>query len=80
MAGQRFEFRSNPKYDLALLTEAEGINPYASAGTSKAAWTEVATNLQRCVLKMPVTERSCKKRVELLLKDFQEDETLSKRA
>lgn len=63
---------------MALLTEVETINPFAFKN-QKQAWDEIAKNLQNSDLKMAVTERSCRDRMNMLLKDFKKDENLSQR-
>lgn len=75
---QRFSFKSNAKYDIALLTEVEAINPFAF-NVQKVPCEEVADNLVKSDLKMAVNERSCRERTNLLLRDFKKDEAISAR-
>ncbi|OXA63630.1 hypothetical protein Fcan01_01723 [Folsomia candida] len=76
---KRFSFKSNAKYDIALLTEVEAINPFAF-NVQKVPCEEVADNLVKSDLKMAVNERSCRERTNLLLRDFKKDEAISARS
>lgn len=67
----RFVWKRKPEYDLSLLLEVEKRNPY-SFDKPKPIWEMVAKSLQK--LKMRVTERSCRDRVNELLKKHRKEE------
>jgi hypothetical protein len=75
---KRFSFKSDVKYDIALLTEVESLNPFAYK-VAKKIWNDIATNLMESEMNMSVTERRCKDRTMLLLKGFKKDEGISQR-
>lgn len=75
----RFVWKRNLKYDLQLLCEVESQNPYAS-DKPKEVWTLIAKILREGALKMKVTERSCRERVNELLKNHRKNELKSLQA
>lgn len=72
----RFVWKRNIKYDLFLLGEVNSRNPFAF-NNQKPVWIDVAEVLQKCELKMKVTDRSCRERVAELLKNFRKNELTS---
>lgn len=72
----RFVWKRNVKYDLFLLSEVNSRNPFAF-NNQKPVWIDVAEALQKCELKMKVTDRSCRERVAELLKNFRKNELTS---
>jgi hypothetical protein len=78
---KKFHFSSNVKFDLALLSETESVNPYsASKQKSGPLWDDVAQNLINSNLEMPVNGRRCRERVTQLLKEHIQHEALSLKA
>lgn len=60
-------WKRNARYDFMLLSEVETRNPFAFRN-AKPVWEEISKHLQECSLKMKVTGRSCRERVNELLK------------
>ncbi len=71
----RFVWSRRIDYDFLLLLEVQEKNPY-SFKNSKPIWEEIAKNLRFGELKMKVTQRSCRDRVNELLKKFRKEEGL----
>lgn len=75
----RFVWKRNIQFDLLLLAEVNSKNPYAF-NNQKPYWMDVAKCLQDSQLKMKVTDRSCRERVDELLKSHRKNEDKSNRA
>ncbi len=69
----RFVWKRNPRYDVTLLVEVEKRNPY-SFHKPKPVWEMIAKTLREGSLKMRVTGRSCRERVNDLLKKHRKEE------
>lgn len=70
---QRFSWKRKPEYDLSLLLEVQKRNPF-SFDKPRPIWEMVAKSLREGTLKMKVTERSCRDRVNELLKNYRKEE------
>jgi len=74
----RFHFKTDQKYDLALLSETISANPFSVTKLkAKPLWEEVATALRESNLNMKVSERLVRERVSKLLSKFRKAEALS---
>lgn len=73
---RRFRWKRNVEYDIALLSETESFNPFVTKKNADV-WKQVATKLKESQLKMPVTDRSCRERVQKLLEQFRQEEEFS---
>lgn len=75
----RFSWKRNKKYDFLLLSEVQSRNPFVFKNP-KPVWDEIAKTLQENSLKMKVTFRSCRDRVNELLKMHRRNERRSNAA
>ena len=69
----RFVWSRNLQYDFYLLLETEAKNPF-SFKNQKPVWEEISKILKESDLKMKVTDRSCRDRVNDLLKKHRKEE------
>lgn len=69
----RFVWSRNIQYDFYLLLETEAKNPF-SFKNQKPVWEEISKILKESDLKMKVTDRSCRDRVNDLLKKHRKEE------
>ena len=78
---RRFHWKSDIKYDLALLSETESVNPFTvPVSKSGTFWEQIAYNLVNSNLKLPVCARRCRERVTELLNEHNGKEALSVKA
>lgn len=70
----RFVWKRKLEYDLSLLLEVQKRNPY-SFHKPKPIWEMVSKSLREGTLKMRVTERGCRERVNELLKKHRKNES-----
>lgn len=74
----RFVWKRKSEYDMNLLDQVQGYNPFAF-NNQKRSWVEVAETLRED-FHMKVTDRSCRERVSELLKSHRQNELSSIRA
>jgi len=76
-----FHFKTDIKYDIALLSETESVNPFTvSSMKAGVFWDQIAYNLEHSTLKLPVNARRCRERVTQLLREHSANEALSVKA
>lgn len=75
----RFVWKRNPQYDITLLGEVEGYNPFAHKN-QKPMWIEVANSIREQDPRMKVNDRNCRERTMELLRLHRKNELSSVRA
>lgn len=76
----RFVWKRNPQYDITLLGQVEGFNPFAYKN-QKPWWIEVAEAIREVDPRMGgVTDRNCRERTMELLRLHRKNELLSIRS
>lgn len=75
----RFSWKRNPQYDITLLGQVEGFNPFAYKN-QKPWWVEVAEALREIDSRIKATDRNCRERTMELLRLHRRNELSSIRA